>query len=232
MRNLTCAPPVATTLPADDAVLQLLKNFGIKEGCSQHERDQACRLAKGYNDIVVLLDSPARSQVYNMEFRDFVSKSPTLSAVDALIKFTTNGARDINNVTVLDALSFKPGGHGNTGGPSVEKCHRLLGEMLRTKDPRIIISCYQGKSKDPYVESILSADERRLIAKAGSTLVVRSLHPARAVGYEKHDAHIRVSLISSFVFGFAQLSEEQMRVPVWLTRINQRVCKYAYARSV
>ena len=70
----------------------------------------------------------------------------TLWAVNELIRFTTNGARSIYTVTVLDAFSFKPNEESHIPD---ERCHQLLAEILRAKRLKVVIRYYKDEYKDP-----------------------------------------------------------------------------------
>lgn len=223
IQDLRQPPPRVAFKPRDHEVLYRLEDFGRQERRSAHEITQAKELAWGYSDVVVLLESPARNHRYDVDFDTFVKSSPTLKAVDNLIRFATRGYRSIGNVTVLDALSFKEGGHGNRRGPSVSACHRLLADMLKIKRPDIIISCYRESLRDARIERLSSPNEQNPVVRVENSFVVWSLHPARAVVWKPDSASARVSLVSSFVFAFAKLCDGRREAPSWMITINDLV---------
>ncbi|SCO24422.1 unnamed protein product [Fusarium fujikuroi] len=112
----------------DIKAVDLIRNFGNEFGRRRDEIDQACNLASGPSDVVILLERPHKSQTYHGTFGEFVKRCKTLKSVDELIRFSSKGARSIHTVTVLDAFSFKP--QDATPIPS-ERCHQLIEEVLK-----------------------------------------------------------------------------------------------------
>lgn len=95
----------------DAKALDLISEFGLQLRCPENEIKQACHLASGGSDMVVILERPrppSTEHNYSASFDQFVKSSPTLFAVDRLIRYGSKGARSIHTVTVLDAFIFKP----------------------------------------------------------------------------------------------------------------------------
>ena len=124
VQALPYTPPACFYNLGDLSSLQALKDFGKEFNVPRGEISQACNLAAGLADIVVILQRPKTrtSHDHGLPFPQFVSRihCPTLWAVDELIRFAINGARSIHTVTVLDAFSFKP---NNTSYILDERCH-------------------------------------------------------------------------------------------------------------
>lgn len=138
VQKLVCEPPVCLSSEQDIKAVNLIRNFGEEFARPRDEIDQACSLASGPSDLVILLERPHVSQTYRGTFGEFVKRCETLKRVDELIRFSSKGARSIHIVTVLDAFSFKP----QQAIPiPLERCHQLIKEILKLKKPKVIL-CY------------------------------------------------------------------------------------------
>lgn len=225
MQALPSAPPVALGNTNDHEALELLKRFGRRLDRPENEIEQACNLASGPADLVVILERPAPNHNYSVSFEQFVTDCKTLKAVDDLIKFATRGARSIYTVTVLDAFSFKPS--KNKAEPSDEKCRDLIAEVLRLKKPRVLLCCWSGTYTDHWVNQFRSLGVGSLhlrdetVIKYQTAVIVRSFHPAMAVCYNTCNANYRVLLIYHFVSAFAELNKP-IPLPSWMKTISKR----------
>ena len=111
-------PTSAHQTEIDDAI----RRFGAEHRVNTYEIDICVKLAYGYNDIVILLERPLRMQDCSASFDDFVKESRTLSAIDELLRFASKNRRNVANVCVLDAFTFKPKGLMEPSVP--ERCAR------------------------------------------------------------------------------------------------------------
>ncbi|CZR49893.1 uncharacterized protein FPRO_16099 [Fusarium proliferatum ET1] len=136
VQKLIFEPPVCLLNVQDIKAVNLIRKFGDEFGRRRDEIDQACSLASGPSDVVILLERPHESQTYHGTFGEFVKRCKTLKSVDELIRFSSKGARSIHTATVLDAFSFKP--RDSTPIPS-ERCHQLIEEILKLKKPKVVL---------------------------------------------------------------------------------------------
>jgi hypothetical protein len=204
-------PPVSFHHLGDLTSLQALIDFGKEFDIPCNEIDHACNLASGPSDVVVILERPKTpgSHDYGLPFPQFVYCCKTLWAVDELIRFATNGARSIHTVTVLDAFSFKPKGESHIPD---ERCHQLLGEILRAKRPKVIIRCHRDEYKDLWMKRLeLPGEEYKLVRKEiqvgnHSSVVLQSFHPSLAVNNADRRPEYRCLLIYHFIAAFAELT--------------------------
>lgn len=212
VQALPRTPPASFHHLGDLNSLQALKDFGKEFDVPCDEIDQACNLASGPADIVVILERPKTrtSHKYGYPFPQFVSCCKTLWAVDDLIQFATNGARSIHTVTVLDAFSFKP---DNKSHIPDERCHQLLADIIRAKKPKVVIRCHTGGYNDPWMKQFELPSkeykfERREIRASGNhrTTILQSFHPSLAVNYAARRPEYRCLLIYHFIAAFAELS--------------------------
>jgi len=224
MQALPSAPPVALGNTNDHEILEILERFGRRLHRPGKEIEQACNLASGPADLVVILERPAPKQNYSVSFEQFVTDCKTLKAVDDLIKFATRGARSIYTVTVLDAFSFKP--FKDQAVPSDEECQDLIAEVIGLKRPRVLLCCWSGTCTNPWVDQFQSRGVGRLplrveiVIKDQPAVIVRSFHPATAVCYNKCNANYRVLLIYHFVSAFAELNKP-IPLSEWIVTISR-----------
>ena len=87
VQALPRTPPASFHHLGDLSSLQALKDFGKEFDVPCDEIDQACTLASGPADIVVILQRPKTrtSHNYGHPFPQFVGRCKTLQAVDELI---------------------------------------------------------------------------------------------------------------------------------------------------
>ncbi|PCD21778.1 hypothetical protein AU210_015581 [Fusarium oxysporum f. sp. radicis-cucumerinum] len=222
VQKLIIEPPVCLSNVQDIKAVNLIRKFGDEFGRRRDEIDQACSLASGPSDVVILLERPHESQTYYGTFGEFVKRCKTLESVDELIRFSSKGARSIHTVTVLDAFSFKP--QDSTPIPS-ERCHQLIEEILKLKKPKVVLCCWNQPCEQPFVARFKSHGVgtwpfRHQVDIGGfSIIVMRSFHPAAAVCYdESRKACCRMLLICHFVLAFAQLAGSAV-VPEWMETV-------------
>lgn len=214
LRRLAFTPPVCLPTQGDLQAIEILKDFG-KELCRpEDEITQACNLASGFSDIVVILERPLRRSYhrFNVDFAQFVETSKTLQAVDELICFATKGARSIHTVTVLNAFSYQPDKNRTIDD---EKCHYVLAKILKAKKPRVVLRCHNEEYKDEWMKRIeyrgegyrLERNEIR-IAENHMTVVLQSFHPSCAMNNTKCRPEFRALLMHHFVAAFSELNSE------------------------
>lgn len=213
IQALPRTPPVSFHHQGDLSSLEALKDFGKEFDIPCDEIDQACNLASGPADIVVILERPKErsSHNYGHPFPQFVTCCKTLWAVDEVIQFATNGARSIHTVTVLDAFSFKPK-NCRSHIPD-ERCHRLLADIMRAKNPKVVIRCHTDEYKDPWMKQFGlpwkdCKSVRKEIQAGGThrTTILQSFHPSVAVNHYPRRPEYRCLLIHHFIAVFAELS--------------------------
>ncbi|EWY79977.1 hypothetical protein FOYG_16917 [Fusarium oxysporum NRRL 32931] len=73
VQKLIFEPPVCLPNVQGIQAPNLVRNFGKAFGRRRHEIEQACNLASGQSDLVILLERPHKSQTYCGTFGEFVS---------------------------------------------------------------------------------------------------------------------------------------------------------------
>lgn len=154
VQHLLREPPVCMPRGEDAKVLDLIREFGLQLRCPENEIKQACHLASGGSDVMVILERPrppSKKNNYSASFNEFVKSSPTLSAVDELIRYSSKGARSSHTVTVVDGFTFKINKHGEK--PLDNACYDLLEKLLKLKQAKVVLCCWQeeGRCSNPFV---------------------------------------------------------------------------------
>jgi hypothetical protein len=212
VQALPRTPPASFHHLGDLSSLQALRDFEEEFDVPCDEIDHACNLASGPADVVVILERPKTrtSHEYRHPSPQFVGCCKTLRAVDELIRFTTNGARSIHTVTVLDAFSFKPNDKSHIPD---ERCHQLLAEILRAKKPKVVIRCHRDEYRDPWMKQFeLPSEEYKFVRtelRTGGnhrTVLLQSFHPSIAVNNASRRPEYRCLLIYHFIAAFPELS--------------------------
>lgn len=198
----------------DEETTEILRSLGSNFNSKSDEVTQACNLAAGSSDIVIILERPldAQKHRFNVSFGQFVRSSKTLSAVDELIRFATQGARSIYNVTVLNAFSYQP---GKDLTERDRECHEALARILQRKKPKVILRCHREEYRDEWLRRIeLPGEEYRFgrneinITEEYTTIVLQSFHPSCAINNTDYRPEYRALLIYHFVAAFRKLRSE------------------------
>jgi hypothetical protein len=208
VQKLPRVPPMCYATEGDAMALEILSGLGRRQGVRKAEIARACDLLSGRSDVLIILERP-RADRYDVMFNDFVQASDTLRSLDDLIRFSTRGALSIHAVSVVDAFSFQK-----------EKdctefdldCHQTLGQIIRTKKPKVIIRCHGEEYKDEWMKAFeFPAKEYRFVQKdveiedGHFTTVVQSFHMSCAVQNADYRPEYRALLIHHFVAAFAEL---------------------------
>ena len=96
VRRMLTAPPVCLSKVEDLHILDLIKELGQEFDCCQDEIRQTLNLASGPSDLIIILERPLDSPNYTLTTEEFIRKSPTLNAVDELIKFSHSETKKEN----------------------------------------------------------------------------------------------------------------------------------------
>lgn len=208
VQELLREPPICFPRGEDAEILGNIEEFGRDLGRPEDEINQACSLASGPSDLIIILERPHEKQKYDVAFDRFIRECPTLKAVDELIRFGSNGARSIHTVTVLDAFSFAPD-KGDL--KTTKRCHELIERILRRKRPRVVVCCWKGECENVFVSQFMSRGVgtwpilHTAEIETSSTALVRSFHPSTVVNFRKLSPYSRMLLICHFVLAFAKL---------------------------
>lgn len=230
LEQLAQTSPMCLPQERDFQALQVLREHAQGLGRSSHCITQACNLASGLSDIVVILQRPHSdgSHPPNQSFDGFVNNSHTLKVVDELLNFASRGTRNIGTVTVVNAFLFQ---HMKDDADADLRCEEILTHFLQVKKPRVIIHClnpvYQSSSMRRFNfpgKCYRVRSEVIEIADGYTALVIPSFHPSRAVNYFKHRLELRVLLMYHFAMAFRLLGD-RATIPYCVSRILD-LCLY------
>lgn len=212
------------------AVLSLEK-LGLKHRRKEREIKQAKRLADGQNaEILVLLERPNTSHNYDGPFNELVQNSPSLQAADQLIRFATKGQHSIKSIPIYDIYSFVP-----KRAPLLEReCLRTLEDMIRAKQPKVIICCTNTavdwsicpslkKIQRPAMSFGVGAYPfvRKEVVAGLETTIIDSYHPSFALYHRKCNANYRMLLVIHFVVAFLELHSPITTMPEWFSDLSR-----------
>lgn len=205
-------PPMCIPCQGDLQTIQILKEFGDERQRCKDEITQACNLASGSSDIVVILERPRWHESHNFDvsFGEFVESSPTLRAIDQLIRLGSNGARSIHTVTVLNAFSYQPSKYWE----DTSRYQQTLKQLLQTKKPKVIIHCHNTLYSDPWMKRFNFLDKPRYrldrktieISHDHEATVIPSFHPSYALNHNSYRSELRILLMYHFVGAFDALN--------------------------
>ncbi|KAJ5264487.1 hypothetical protein N7505_007280 [Penicillium chrysogenum] len=230
LRGLIRAPPACLPTPGDVAAVEITEGLGKYLGKPRDEIVQAQNLTSGLSDIAIILERPLHRSKHKFDviFPNFVEESPTLSAVDELIRFASNGARSIHNVTVLNAFPFQP----DKSAMERERIgHEALTRILKAKKPKVILRCHREEYWDEWLKRIeLPGREYQLERKEvkmtedHTAVVLQSFHPSCAVNNADCRPEYRALLMYHFVAAFSELRVE-FRLPDTAEKIRKLCLK-------
>ena len=227
IRSLFATQQRLTRRPSDEAVQAAIRGFGRKHNIHVDETDKACFLASGYDDVVVMLERPAKDHDYSQSCEEFVKRSPVLHGTDTLIRVSTHGSRTISDTSVLDAFMFKPLDPGNklADKPTNQECHDLVQQIIDLKRPKAVLACTNITLNHPLnrfqAVHIHEAPCTQHI-KDLSAVVIRCFHPGYCINHVWYDPRSRLALILGFALAFAHNEVERTMLEKAVKRVNPR----------
>jgi hypothetical protein len=190
----------------DAAVRQTIQSFAAKYDIGEDEAQKARYLATGYNDVIILLQRPAKDHDYTVSNEDFVKASPVLRCLEETIRFTTNGARNIGNTRILDAFTFKPKGTKRPISDNV--CHDFAQSLIELIRPDHILGCCGDIQPHHWLARFYAVHLkdtpclREVDLQGKSVTCVRSFHPGYFVNHVLFEPRPRLAFILGVMLGF------------------------------
>jgi hypothetical protein len=206
-----------TALEVDNVI----RLFGNRLGKGEHEIEKCRLLAEGSDDLLILLERPANNHKYDKPFDVFVSGSPALGALDELIRFASNGYRNLRNTTVVDVFTMKPKKEINSVRPSDEECCDLVRSIIQLKQPKVVLGCtaYIWALGLHGLKGVPSAGHVDFGKTTLRFLLVPSLHPAYCVNIAKWCAKSRLALIYHVILAMRCL-DGMVEIPTWSSALT------------
>ncbi|CAG8129573.1 unnamed protein product, partial [Penicillium nalgiovense] len=162
--------------------------------------------------VVVVLLQPHSSQDNSNGLLAGKRNCPTLNAVSELISAASNAKLGFDDVSVFDAIPFL--NEKVTGEKIIENAQGVFADMIKAKQPEVVISCFKTEASNAIVQNLRSRrigycfefDPRgsRQLAELGLSLTrVNALHPSYAINYFPEFSCFKRLLVLEFVKAFA-----------------------------
>lgn len=212
---------------------RILYDFGIdledEDGCKCL---QVCELSFGIEmaqpesevDIVVVLLRPHSKQVFSDGFVAGRRGCATLNAVAELISAVSNGRFGFDDISIFDAIPFLD--ETITNKDTINKAQNTFADMIRAKQPDVVICCYKTESEDPLVLDVcrtgIGGSFQPSILGYGqslSLLRVTAFHPSYAINFYPTCSCFRRLLTLEFTKAFA-LWRRDWKEERWMTDLR------------
>lgn len=200
---------------------------------SGSERNHGSNLAlpatKG--GVLISLLRPPRNQTYDNGFTADTAACRTTDAVAKLIAIATGGEMTIDDVSTFDTLPYSP--EGAEEAELIKAAEYTFTEMVKAKEPDVVLCCYQGNSDNGFIRNLRSLgvgqvfDEPSLKISANCiTTRVNAFHPSYAVNYQPTYSCFRRLLLLEFVQAFSLLSRD-WEEESWMIDLRSQCMKVA-----
>jgi hypothetical protein len=135
-----------------------------------------------------------------------------VNAVSELVFVTSNGRLDFDDISVFDAIPFLD--EMVTGKEIIEEAQGVFVDMIKAKQPEIVISCFKTETSNAIVRDLRSrkigysfdSDHQgsRRLAEWGLSLTrVNAFHPSYAINFNPEFSCFKRLLVLEFVKAFA-----------------------------
>jgi hypothetical protein len=104
--------------------------------------------------VVVVLLQPHSSQNNSDGFLAGKRNCPTVNAVSELISVASNARLGFDDISVFDAVPFLD--EEVTEENIIEKAEELFVDMIKAKQPKVVISCFKKKTRNAIVQNLRS----------------------------------------------------------------------------
>jgi hypothetical protein len=170
--------------------LQVLDRVGALLQATDRARENAARLATGYDDLVVVLMAPSNSAEW-VSYDEMKSRSPSLRLVDETLQLAFEGQRDLENTIILHRWPFRSdeirGSETDSDRHRNNKIASIGSEVtLAHLRPKVILVCQcgmagleTGEADEEWTCSLAKAGNHDLFALGRKYVCfrVRSFHP-------------------------------------------------------
>ncbi|KAJ6114827.1 hypothetical protein N7486_000605 [Penicillium sp. IBT 16267x] len=149
----------------------------------------ARRLAKGYEDLVVVLIEPT-DKAEQVPYTEMLAASPTLLYVNETLQFASSGQRNIENTIILDVRAFRSNSIRTSQSlddqiRDDELAYNKFEQIMSILHPRVVVvcQCATNKANNTFVRDICSSVEEagdiylQKLPNDHECLFVKSFHP-------------------------------------------------------
>ena len=153
--------------------------------------------------VVVVLQHPDSSQIYNKGYAAEEARCKTLAAVKELVHFGSGGTMDTDCVTILDCMPFADSDYD--GSDFHQKSQGIFLRALKAKKPDVVISCCRTETPDLIMQRLQGCGIGRV--PSDSVLVsngrycftrVSAFHPGYTINHIRNESCFRRLLALEF----------------------------------
>lgn len=227
--------PIDTSGEESDHI-RILQEFGTSLKIGTSDYLTPCDLSFGIEmarpeskgGIIVVLLQPHSSQDNSDGFLAGQRNCSTVKAVSELIHVTSNARFSFDDISVFDAIPFL--NEKVTEPNIIGKAKDVFADMIRAKQPQIVISCFWTKTGNNTVKNLrrrkigycFESDPRgsKQLAESGLLLNrVNALHPSYAINFNPEFSCFKRLLVLEFVKAFA-LRQGNWTDEIWMARLR------------
>ncbi|KAJ6125024.1 hypothetical protein N7471_012341 [Penicillium samsonianum] len=161
---------------------------------SSNGLENARRLAKGYEDLVVVLIEPT-NKAEEVHYDEMLAASETLLCVNETLQFASGGQRNIENTIILDIRAFRSDSIrtsqiSNDRTRDDELAYGNFERIMSLLRPRVVVACQCAttEANNQFVQGLCSSIKRagdicfQQLPNGHQCLLVKSFHP---MGYKR-----------------------------------------------
>lgn len=222
----------------DSDHIRILQEFGtsLKVGEDEDDYLATCDLSFGIEmarpetkgGILVALLQPHSSQDNSDGFLAGKRNCSTINAVSELISVASNARLSFDGISVFDAVPFL--NEKVTGKNIIEKAHDVFVEMIKAKQPKVVISCFNKHTTNAIVQNLchrgigsnfdFDLQGSRQLAESGLELIrVNAFHPSYAINRFPEFSCFKRLLVLEFVKAFS-LWQGRWNDETWMANLR------------
>lgn len=221
----------------DSDHIRILHEFGTSLKSGTRDYLSPCDLSFGIElarpeskgGIVIVLQQPHSSQDNSDGFLAGKRSCLSVEAVSELIHATSNAVFGFDDISVFDAIPFLDEKVAETG--IIGKAQDVFVDMIRAKQPQIIISCFWTKTDNIAVRNLrrrrigycfeFDLQGSKKLAQSGLLLTrVNALHPSYVCNYHPEFSCFKRLITLEFVKAFA-LWRGNWTEEIWMAQLRQ-----------
>ena len=179
--------------------------------------------------VVVVLLRPHSTQDNSDGFLAGKYRCPTVDAVSELISVVSNTTLGFDDISVFDAIPFLD--EKVKGEEIIEQAQDVFANMIKAKQPEVVISCFQTETNNPIVKNLrcrrigysfeFDLQGSKQLAELGlPSTRVNALHPSYAINYNPEFSCFKRLLILEFVKAFALWRRQRWADERWMSDLR------------
>ncbi|KAJ5366184.1 hypothetical protein N7541_000125 [Penicillium brevicompactum] len=168
--------------------------------------------------VLIVLERPHSKQENSDGFMEGKRNYRTINAVSDLISAVDNYKLGFDDVSLFDAIPFLDETVAGKDHRHIidEEAHNVLADMVKAKEPDIILCCFKTESQSPPVRKlqsrgvgqILYHDDPKLTGFGLLSTLVIAFHPNYAIDYYPLSSYFKQLLALEFTKAFFSLEAE------------------------